>query len=251
MNWNVFHLRSLNTKVTLFTLAIFVISIWSLTFCASGILRNDMQHLLGEQQFSVVTLIATDINEELGDRLRALEQLAEVVAPEIQGNRRGLQTILERHLHLQDMFSGGVIAIGIDGMTIADVPLSAGRIGVNYMDRDDVAAALRQGKSTIGRPVLGRKLHSPIVTMAAPVRDKQGKVIGAVAGAIDLGRPNFLDKIAKAVTASRAVFFWLRRSTTCSSPLRTKRASCDRFPPPASIRCTTSTRTASRAMGFL
>lgn len=197
MNWNVFHLRSLNTKVTLFTLTIFVISIWSLTFYASRILRDDMQHLLGEQQFSIVTLIATDVNEELGDRLRALEQLAEVVAPEIKGDRRALQTILQQHRHLQDMFSGGVTAIGVDGTTIADIPLSAQRIGVNYMDRDIVVAALREGKSTIGRPVVGRKLHSPIVAMAAPVRDKQGKVIGAVTGVIDLGRPNFLDKIAQ------------------------------------------------------
>jgi membrane protein implicated in regulation of membrane protease activity len=43
----VFRRRSLKTRVTLFTLAIFVISIWLLAFYASKMLRKDMERLLG------------------------------------------------------------------------------------------------------------------------------------------------------------------------------------------------------------
>lgn len=68
--------RSLKTRVTLFTLAIFVISLWSLAFYASSMLREDMERQLGEQQFSTVSLLAAAINEHLTDRLKAVEQVA-------------------------------------------------------------------------------------------------------------------------------------------------------------------------------
>ena len=72
MNWNIFQWRSLKTRVTLTTLAIFLIGISSLAFYASRMLREDMQRLLGEQQFSAVSLIASEVNDDLDDRLKAL-----------------------------------------------------------------------------------------------------------------------------------------------------------------------------------
>ena len=62
--------HSLKTRITLATLAIFVISIWLLGFYASRMLREDMHRLLSEQQFSTVTFIADELDHELGDRLK-------------------------------------------------------------------------------------------------------------------------------------------------------------------------------------
>jgi PAS domain S-box-containing protein len=63
------------------------------------------------------------------------------------------------------------------------------------MDREYIATTLREGKSVIGRPVIGRALHSPVLVIAVPIRDAGAKVIGALAGVTDLGKPNFLDNI--------------------------------------------------------
>ena len=65
MNLNIFQLKSLKTRVTLFTLVIFMVSIWSLAFYASRTLREDLERLLGAQQFSTATLMADSINHEL------------------------------------------------------------------------------------------------------------------------------------------------------------------------------------------
>ncbi|MBI5909388.1 MAG: PAS domain S-box protein, partial [Betaproteobacteria bacterium] len=197
MNSNIFQWRSLKTRVTLFTLAIFLIGIWSLAFYASRMLREDMQRLLGEQQFSTVSFIAADVNHEVNDRLRALETMAGIVSPAMLGNTAALQAFLEQQPIVQVLFNGGLIAYRLDGTAIADFPLSAGRIGINHMDRDFLVAALKEGKSTIGRPVMGRKLQSPVFPMAVPIRDTQGKVIGALSGVTDLGKPNFLDEITQ------------------------------------------------------
>src|ERR1035437_4329100 len=188
---------SIKTRVTLFTLGIFLLSLWLLAFYASRILRADMQRLLGDQQFSTATFVAEDVNHELEDRLRGLEMVAKAVTPALLANAVILQTTLEQRTFVLSLFNGGIVVVNLDGKVVADVPLSTGRVGVNLMDRDHIAGALKEGKTTIGRPFMGRTLHAPIVAMAAPIRDPQGKVIGAVAGVIDLGKPNFLDQITK------------------------------------------------------
>ncbi|MCX7164699.1 MAG: PAS domain S-box protein, partial [Rhodocyclales bacterium] len=206
MNPNKFPWRSLKTRVTLFTLAIFLISIWALALYASRILREDMQSMLGVQQFSVVSVLAADVNQELGERVRVLEKVAAQVRPAMLGNPATLQAFLEERLILQEPFNAGVSAIGPDGTAIAEVPLSVGRIGINLMDRDHIVGALK-GRATIGRPVMGRKLPAPIVAIAVPIRDARGNVIGALNGVTDLGRPNFLDKLTQGRSGKAGGYF--------------------------------------------
>ena len=195
MDLNIFQRLSLKTRVTFFTVAIFLLGIWLLAFYASRMLRQDMERLLGEQQFSTVSFMAAEIDHELTDRLGVLENVAGIVSPAVLENTAALQTLLEQRLILRGVFNGGVLAYRLDGTAIAEVPLSAGRIGVNDIDRDYIATALKEGKSMIGRPVVGKKLLVPVFGMAVPIRDTQGKVIGALAGVTNLEKLNFLDKI--------------------------------------------------------
>jgi diguanylate cyclase (GGDEF)-like protein/PAS domain S-box-containing protein len=183
--------------VTLFTLAIFVLSIWATTFFASRLLQGDMQRLLGEQQFSTVSVIASNVNDRLSDRLRALEAIAVQIDADLLAHTVKLQTQLEERPILSIMFNAGTFVTGVDGLAVASLPVTAGRIGVSYLDRDFIVAALREGRTSIGRPVIGKQLKSPIIVMAAPIRDRQGKVIGALAGVTDLSQPNFLDEITE------------------------------------------------------
>jgi diguanylate cyclase (GGDEF)-like protein/PAS domain S-box-containing protein len=189
--------RSLKTRVTLFTLTIFVLGVWALTFFASRMLQGDMQRLLGEQQFSTVSVIASNVNDRLSDRLRALEAIADQIDAGLLAHTVKLQAQLEERPILSIMFNAGTFATGVDGLAIASLPITAGRIGVSYLDRDCIVAALREGRTSIGRPVIGKRLKSPIIVMAAPIRDRQGKVIGALAGVTDLSQPNFLDEITE------------------------------------------------------
>ena len=195
MNFNLFQRCSLKTRVTLFTLAIFLISLWSLTFYASLTLRHDMQRLLSDQQFSTVSLIAEEVNQEIGERFGVLDQVAGRVSSAMLDHPAALQTFLEERLISQGPFNAGVFVTGTDGVAVAGIPLSAGMIGVNYQDRDYIAGALLEGKRTIGRPVIGRVLRVPVFGMGVPIRDPQGVVIGALAGITNLSQPNFLDRI--------------------------------------------------------
>ena len=195
MNLDLFHWRSLKTRLTIVTLVIFLISIWSLSFYVSRMLREDMQHLLSDQQFSTVSVLAADVNQALEDRMGALQGVASSILA--VDDAVALQARLERSHIVQQLFNGGALVVTPDGMAVASVPLSAGRVGLNYLDRDYIIAVFTEEKVTIGKPVVGKALKAPLFAIATPVRDTRGKVIGALVGAVDLSKPNFLDKITE------------------------------------------------------
>ncbi len=175
-------------------LLVFLIGNWSLAFYANNALREDVQRLLGEQQFSMVSFVASDINRELEQRLKGLGELATGIAPAMADKPATLKARLTERELLQAQFSGGTVVYGADGTAIAEGKLATGRIGSNYADRDYLVGALRQGRATIGKPQRSVK-GFPEVVMAVPIRDSKGKVIGALTGIINLNQPGFLDII--------------------------------------------------------
>ena len=187
--------HSLKTRITLGTLTIFVISIWALDFYASRMLRGDMEKMVGDQQFSSVSILSADINDELQDRLNALETIAKEIDAGLMARPTDLQARLDQRPLLLPLFNGGFFLVNKDGTAIADVPLSTNRIGINYMDRDHVAVPLKEGKSMVSRPVMDKAFKAPVFAMVVPVRDAQGKTIGALIGVINLSKPSFLDRV--------------------------------------------------------
>ena len=189
--------HSLKTKITLATLAIFMVSLWSLSFFTSLMLRQDMVQVLGEQQFSTVKYVAAEADGELQDRIASLETVAATIEPALLDDPLALQTRLEQRFDLRAQFNSGVMAFRQDGTAIAEVPLTTGRVGVNYIERDYLIGAIKGGKTSVGRPILGKVQPIPGFIVATPIHDAEGKVIGALAGVTDLSKPSFLDQITK------------------------------------------------------
>jgi hemerythrin-like metal-binding protein/PAS domain S-box-containing protein len=189
--------NSLKTSTTLGTLSIFIVGVWLLSFYASHMLRKDMERLLGEQQFSTVSIIAAQINSELNHRLQALEKVASLAAPAMMTGASTVQAQIEQRPLLHTLFNGGINVFDLNGTAIADSDLSKARVGANFMHVDVIAAALREGKSGIGRPELGAVIKTPVFGMAVPIRDSAGKIIGAIGGPTKLSDTNFIGHITE------------------------------------------------------
>jgi len=189
--------ESIQIRVTLGSMAVFVTGVWSLTLYSSSVLHDDLQRQLGAQQFSTVSLLAEEIDQDLGARLRALETIGAEFTPAMLRDPALLQAVLDQRPLLRPLFNGGVMVLSGDGTALADVPRLAGRRGRNYMDNTDIAAAIKGAKATISQPVIGRALKAPAFGITVPVRDAQDRVIGAMVGLTDLSQSNFLDKITK------------------------------------------------------
>ncbi len=196
VNLNFIQLHSLKTRVTLFMLAILVSSIWVLAFYISRTLREDIEHQLSEQQFSAVSFMAGEINDELKNRIDALELIARGIDAPLLNEPAALQQYLEQKPILPLLFNVGVFITGKDGVALADYPRIPGRVGTNYSDREHVALVLKEGKARVSKPIAGRVVRgAPSLPISVPIRDKAGQVIGVLVGPTDLSKPNFLDKV--------------------------------------------------------
>jgi diguanylate cyclase (GGDEF)-like protein/PAS domain S-box-containing protein len=191
----IFTTRSLKSRVTLFTLAIFLICMWILALYSREILRDTMQQSLGEQQFSTASFIAAGINHELEDRLGLLAGIAKTITPADLADPAALRATLAQRPVFHSLFDGRIFSATLDGVVTAATALRADSSGPGFSDPGLVAAALK-GKPAIGRPFAGRPPLAPLVGMAVPIRDAHGRVIGALGGVVDLGKSTFLDEVA-------------------------------------------------------
>ncbi|HIJ87291.1 MAG TPA: response regulator [Desulfuromonadales bacterium] len=196
MNFSTFRQQSIKRKVTIFTLTMFLISIWALAFIASQMLRRNNLRLLSEQQFSTASFVAAAVNEDVTERMNALKTIAGEIDAPLLDNPAALQKHIELRPLLQVLFNAGIFVTRLDGTAIAENPC-IGRVGLNYMDKDHIAAALKEGKATLGKPVIGKRVVAPSFAMTVPIHDKQGTVIGALVGATDLSKPSFLGKVSE------------------------------------------------------
>ncbi len=186
----------LRFRLTVILLAFALTIIWLISLYLVRIVREDMERLVGEQQLSTASIVAMHVNSELQDRLNVLTTVAAQVSKGLLARPADVQSFLKDHPSISLPFNGGIFITGVDGTAIADFPVVPGRVGTNYIDRESISVPLREGRSVIGRPNLGKTLKAPIFSIVVPIRDQQGAVIGAIAGTINLGLPNFLDKMA-------------------------------------------------------
>ena len=184
--------KSLQARVTLFTLAIFMLGIWGLSAYAERKLRSDMIRQIGERQMATASLVTRQINYDLEVRLLTLVSVADELG------RIGLEdhTEVQRHLGQRPLllrdFKAGIYVVDSGSDVVAWAPESINRKNLNNSDRDYLVI---RGGQRIGRPVISKAIGSPVIPMSVPVRDARNRVIGALVGAIDLQQPNFLDSI--------------------------------------------------------
>jgi hypothetical protein len=206
----------------------------------------------GEQQFSTASALASQVNSELDLRLNALQALAANLGPTLLSQPAALQASLEHHSILALLFNGGAFVTGLDGTASASVPVAAGRVGLNFMEQKHVAGALQGGKSGVGDPRIGKALKTPVFGMAAPIRDGQGKVIGALVGVHHAGKGQFSGQNHRAaLRQNRRLPDQLAYAAPWSSRPPTSVASWHHCPRRASTRLSTGLSRVLRARPFL
>jgi diguanylate cyclase (GGDEF)-like protein/PAS domain S-box-containing protein len=197
MRFASFQRRSIKATVTLFTLAVFVISLVGLSLYASHQLRADMKQELSKQQRSALLLLSEFVNQSLTTRLQALEKAAQRITPAMMADPAALQADLRQHVVLEGLFNAGLLVKNHEGTAIAENSFFPGRLGTSYKDRDHIQMALQQNRSSVGQLLTGRISKKTGFGMSAPIRDAQGQAIGVLTGYIDLSQPNFLDIIGQ------------------------------------------------------
>ena len=187
--------HSLKTKITLTSLGIFVLSLWSLALYAESLMRERLEQSLSAQQFSTVSLLAAEINRELDSRIALLQSVASRISQQELQSTRLVESLLEDKPGLQLMFNGGLAIAKTDGTVIADLPDVPGSVSATFRDSGDFQDLFGKSEVAIGKPVLSKLTQEPSVVVAVPIRSPENQVLGSLAGIINLAKPNILDQI--------------------------------------------------------
>ncbi|HEY5581716.1 MAG TPA: diguanylate cyclase [Rhodoferax sp.] len=204
-----FQPQSLKARVTLLTLLIVVLSFGSLASYMKGLLREELLQFTGEQQRSALSLLTAEVNHGLQDRMGMLKTVASRVSPTQVDDKAAMQAFLLERPLLAGQFNAGAMIWNKQGVLQAEVQFLKDGSVANALDPKELATVLKDGEAVIGRIHFHSKPNAAGFAMAVPIRNPQGDVIGALAGAIRLDQPNFLSQLASHRYGKTGNFFLL------------------------------------------
>jgi len=156
-------------------------------------LRDGLTELSGAHQLALATYVAGDIGGKVKARYDLLNTLAEGFPQDLLDDPARLQVWLKDRQTVNPIFSNGLIVVSRDGRGIAEFPVIAGRLALDYAGRDWLVDAIRDGQPVAGKPSQGRASNDPIMVMAAPILGQEGRAVAVLAGVTALNAPGFLD----------------------------------------------------------
>lgn len=196
---------TLRGKLVTLMVGIFAAFIWGLAWFSVTVLQNQLEAILSEQQLSAVRQVAAELDSKLKDRILSLTSAATHLPTDM--NPVVLERYLERLAVPQGYFSGGMAVIPLDGRTLSDFPVAPGRRGTYFGDRDYFRAVVATGKPFVDKPIMGRALKRPVLTISVPAFDDAGRVRAVVTGITDLTAPSFLGVISDPALTGSGEFF--------------------------------------------
>lgn len=200
------NLRSLQVRITLGVLLVSLIVLWSAVLILDRTLRQDMENSILAQQFSTVSLIATEVDRSIRERQQIVEAIADDYQSALLGDPFSAQAMLDQYPLPPAIFNWGVIILDQQGIAVASVPHDIQRTGVSFIDYPGIRDILAGGKSLITDPLFSEHSQQPVIALESPIRDQDQRVIGVAVGVVNLQLPNFLDQIGNSKYGSTGDF---------------------------------------------
>lgn len=186
--------NSVFTRQLMLGLCLVIFGIAAIYYTLAQFLREDMSTVVKAQQLALATYVARDIDNKIVQRQTLLNSLAASLPPELLERPAALRAWLKERFEYQPLFSVGLFVANAQGIPIADYPVWPERISIRYADRDYFKAAM-DGRSTVGRPVIGRAAREPVLPISAPIKNRDGAVTGVLVGVTAFSTPGFLDTL--------------------------------------------------------
>ncbi|WP_079435200.1 response regulator [Zoogloea sp. LCSB751] len=176
-----FAVLPLKIKAALLSVLVFTAGIGALAWHVTSGLREDFEALIGHEQATAASFLARTLDAELRFRLDTLNVMAEHVAALPDPSPRAVQDYLLTQPMANRLFTRDVYVIWHDGVRIAESPVR-GHVGSQYRDAAYFGSLMERRKPVI-RAWFGRFARQPVLLVAVPIIDRNGRLLGAVCGA--------------------------------------------------------------------
>jgi diguanylate cyclase (GGDEF)-like protein/PAS domain S-box-containing protein len=180
--------QSLRARMTCVVILFVLAATTVVTWLALSMAERDMKGVIGQQQFSLLSLAAAHIDEQLAGKRLLLASIAEAVPPG-QRTPAAIRAAIERHPSAAAEFAN---VAAFDGTGRFLTSLRAPRQdSPTVADRPYFEQTLAQKRAIISPPLRGRVSSLPVVVLTHPIIDSGGDVQVVLVGSIDLLNSDF------------------------------------------------------------
>ena len=197
---------SLRLKLTLGAISISVVLLLVQSFIQFYALRGDLATRIEQEQFTLLSTLASHLDDKLDERLLALSESARSIPQDKLGDLAALEKHLQGKTALLTLFDDLYI-FDAQGILLVDWPLKPGRRGLDMAGRDYIQCVRSSLRGCISQPVLGKATKQPIIVLAAPILDGNGKLLAIAGGVLNLYKPNLIGELGSRKVGNNGYFY--------------------------------------------
>ena len=154
-------------------------------------IRREMMAQIQAQQTALVKESAADLKQRLDTYLGVLERTARQMRT-VHFDTAEQEAAFYQSIEPTSGLFDGVFLATAQGRVTATSSRRPGVVGIDITDRDYFKAVMVVDQPTISAPLRNRVGGEPIIIMAAPVHDNDGRLVGLIGATLLLLKPNFL-----------------------------------------------------------
>ncbi|MBA5638322.1 PAS domain S-box protein [Duganella sp. LX20W] len=192
---NVPLIRSLKFRMTAVVVALVLAATVIVTSLALLLAERDMEAVIGDQQFALLSAAAANIDSQLEAKRTLLASLADAMPPDLSDHPERMRQFIDQHPTVRAAF------LNLVTYDRKGVLRHTARSGIATLPLTETAKrffeqALASRGSIISEPFKSTVTDLPVVLITQPVLDETGAVAMVLAGSIDLANASFLAPVS-------------------------------------------------------
>ncbi|MBA5687340.1 sensor domain-containing diguanylate cyclase [Rugamonas apoptosis] len=157
--------------------------------------ERDMEAVIGDQQFALLSAAAANIDSQLEAKRTLLASLADAVPPDLNDHPERMQQFIEQHPTVRAAFLN-LVTYDRQGVLRHTARAGIGTWPLTAASKQFFEQALASRGSLISDPFKSTLTDLPVVLITQPVLDQTGAVAMVLAGSIDLANASFLTPVS-------------------------------------------------------
>jgi diguanylate cyclase (GGDEF)-like protein/PAS domain S-box-containing protein len=192
---NVPLVRSLKFRMTAVVVALVLAATVIVTSLALLLAERDMEAVIGDQQYALLSAAAANIDTQLEAKRTLLASLADAMPADIGEHPERMQPFIEHHPTVRAAFLN-LVTYDRKGVLRHTARAGMATLQLTEAARQFFEQALTSRASAISDPFKSRVSDLPVVLITQPVLDDKGEVALVLAGSIDLANASFLTPVS-------------------------------------------------------
>src|SRR5450830_1892106 len=197
---------SLRTQVGLAAGLVLSLALLAQAFLLFSAARDELKQSLSGQLDVLVNQVATELDDKVLLRVVMLEAMASKIPLDTLKSDKAVERYFSDSPSLYTLIDDFYL-FSPEGILKVDWPIAPGRRGLDMTERDYIQGVIKEGKTTISKPILGKATKHPIVVIAVPIRNAEGKLMGILGGVVNLQKSHLLDPLFSTHVGQTGYFY--------------------------------------------